>query len=35
MPNIINEAIEAGAVDYLVKPFAAKRLEKVLNKHLG
>ncbi|MCW7076268.1 MAG: response regulator [Candidatus Syntrophoarchaeum sp.] len=35
MPNIINEAMEAGAVDYLVKPFAAKRLQKVLNKHLG
>jgi len=34
MPNIINEAMEAGAVDYLVKPFAAKRLEKIFNKHI-
>jgi len=35
MPNIINEAMEAGAVDYLVKPFSAKRLEKIFNKHLS
>ncbi|VUT27675.1 MAG: chemotaxis protein CheY [Candidatus Syntrophoarchaeum sp. GoM_oil] len=35
MPNIINEAMGAGAVDYLVKPFAAKRLEKIFKKHLG
>ncbi|HDM36467.1 MAG TPA: response regulator [Candidatus Syntrophoarchaeum butanivorans] len=35
MPNIINEAMEAGAVDYLVKPFVPKRLERIFKKHLG
>lgn len=33
--SVINEGIELGASDYIVKPFTAEDLISVVNKHLG